>query len=141
MIGRRGDDLAALEDGTRQRMIAGHEYLLHINPFSPARKLFVSTPEGKYLGTAARVHVPCRTDAAAAKDRIKETKEEYARAMRSLDMRHINKRLKEAEAQANNARVIDEAAKNGLLKVVEEEKPGVEQMETADEAILELYGR
>lgn len=134
------------EYGQRRRLQANREYLFHINPFSPARELFISDPSGSYLGSTGLISVPCRVDEDGVRDAIKRQTAEYARMARRVSGRHLSQRANQALAMQRNARLVNQAVDQGLLTAgTDEDKNNARAVpagcsEDADEAILELYG-
>jgi len=136
--------------GAGQRMEPGRQYLFHVNPFSTSRELYVSTPEGGYLGVAARIAVPCRADHDAVLDRIKAKRRAWAEIAARVSGRHLTTLARQAVASAANAALIGAAADAGLLPARAGSAEGsatqaVEPAQAADTAeadaaIYEMYG-
>ena len=137
------------ESGRERRLQAGTEYLFHINPFSPARELFVSQPDGAYLGCVPRISVPCRIDQDAAMERIKQTRREWNAMAKRVSGRHLTQLAQQASAMARNTALVGAAVGDGMLRAAPaaaavqeaDTAPGQDTHgEDADAAILELYG-
>lgn len=134
------------EHNCRHRLQSGRPYQFHINPFSPEPELFVSNPDGSYLGLAKQITVPCRTDDDGFKDRMKEVTKQFASLAAPVARRAQAKLKKEVEAMRNNTQVIRDAIRSGALEGVmgaqaAEPKANVSAQQDADDAITELYGR
>ena len=136
------------DHGEMRRMVAGRDYLFHINPFSPSRELFISTPEETFLGSAQRVNVPCRVDQDAVLDQIKRKRAEWGRIAARVQGRHLNDLAAQALGVQRNAQLVSQAIDSGLLparaaaKAAPEDRPAAPQAEDedVDAAILELCG-
>lgn len=136
------------DDGRARRLEAGQKYLFHINPFSASRELFISQPDGGYLGSIARINVPCRMDQAAVMERIKQVRAENGAMMKRVQGKHLTQLAQQAAAMARNTALVGAAVGEGLLKATAPTKAEPEpetpeqtaQGEDADAAIMELYG-
>lgn len=133
------------ENGFEGRMIPGKSYLFHINPFSPERELFISTPECRYLGCAKRTVVPCRADLDAINAEMGRKRKLAAAEFAQVSGRALTKRAGEVALMQHNAEVVRKAREEGFLQgngsdnaadVLGDGELGLE----ADEALLELAG-
>lgn len=128
------------EDGIARRLHSGCEYLFHVNPFSRARELMISDKDGRYLGTSARIAVPCQADADAVQARIVQKRAEWNRIIKTVTSRHLGKLAKQADAMGRNAAIVGVAAAAGLLGEGQKPAPSGHGSDDSDAAILELYG-
>lgn len=139
------------ECGRPCRLQVGDEYLFHINPFSPARELFVSRPDGSFMGTIARVAVPCQADHEAVMERIRQARDNWKQVAARVSGRHLNQLAAQAAALARNTAVVGAAAAAGMLPAkgatpeqeidaTVETQRDVDMGAEADAAILEMTG-